>query len=144
MGMHIKPEAIPQTIFCHLIQSPDDQHWEYSVWKSQNKNSKGSFNRTGYSNIFSFILAEWYFIGVGKYQYNGYSSLFQVVLVVNVASACGYTDGHYKALVKLHNRLSPGGRFTVLAFPCNQFGMQEPMVHFADISFNYKCSTGIS
>ncbi|XP_013409653.1 glutathione peroxidase 7 [Lingula anatina] len=49
-----------------------------------------------------------------------------VTLVVNVASECGYTDSHYKALVKLQNTLAPSGKFTVLAFPCNQFGAQEP------------------
>lgn len=47
-------------------------------------------------------------------------------LVVNVASECGYTDGHYKELVKLHDTLGPTGKFQVLAFPCNQFGAQEP------------------
>lgn len=46
--------------------------------------------------------------------------------MVNVASECGYTDGHYKELVKLHETLSPSGKFQVLAFPCNQFGAQEP------------------
>jgi len=49
-----------------------------------------------------------------------------VSLVVNVASECGYTDSHYKALVKLQSELSPTGKFQVLAFPCNQFGKQEP------------------
>ncbi|KAK3089135.1 hypothetical protein FSP39_001117, partial [Pinctada imbricata] len=49
---------------------------------------------------------------------------FQVLLVVNVASECGYTDGHYRSLVNLQNQLEPD--FTVLAFPCNQFGNQEP------------------
>ncbi|KAM9324919.1 glutathione peroxidase 7 [Gastrophryne carolinensis] len=48
-----------------------------------------------------------------------------VSLVVNVASQCGYTDGHYKALQKLQRDLGPH-HFNVLAFPCNQFGHQEP------------------
>ena len=51
--------------------------------------------------------------------------LLQVLLLVNVASECGYTDGHYKELVELQNKYSSRG-FTVLAFPCNQFGKQEP------------------
>lgn len=49
----------------------------------------------------------------------------QVTLVVNVASQCGYTDGHYKALQKLQRDLGPY-HFNVLGFPCNQFGHQEP------------------
>ena len=44
---------------------------------------------------------------------------------MNVASECGYTDGHYKELVQLQSQYFAEG-FTVLAFPCNQFGQQEP------------------
>ncbi|KAG8232611.1 hypothetical protein J437_LFUL010734 [Ladona fulva] len=51
----------------------------------------------------------------------------KVSLVVNVASECGYTDSHYKALKRLHDILSFHGKFNVLAFPCNQFGEQEPL-----------------
>jgi len=50
----------------------------------------------------------------------------KVSLVVNVASECGYTDSHYKGLVKLYHILGYGGKFTVLAFPSDQFGGQEP------------------
>ncbi|CAI8010128.1 Probable glutathione peroxidase 8-B, partial [Geodia barretti] len=49
----------------------------------------------------------------------------QVTLVVNVASQCGYTDLNYRELVELQDEFSREG-FTVLAFPCNQFGEQEP------------------
>ncbi|XP_028589307.1 glutathione peroxidase 7 [Podarcis muralis] len=48
-----------------------------------------------------------------------------VALVVNVASECGYTDSHYKALQQLQRELG-SYHFNVLAFPCNQFGLQEP------------------
>ena len=47
-----------------------------------------------------------------------------VVLVVNTASKCGLTR-QYEALEKIHQRFSPKG-FTVVAFPCNDFGGQEP------------------
>ncbi|KAK6179163.1 hypothetical protein SNE40_011583 [Patella caerulea] len=58
---------------------------------------------------------------------NKYYCLFlQVTLVVNVASECGYTDGHYRSLVRLQNKLGQHNKFSVLAFPCNQFGEQEP------------------
>jgi len=49
----------------------------------------------------------------------------KVSLVVNVASECGYTDGHYRDMVKLQEDLGTED-FAVLAFPCNQFGNQEP------------------
>jgi glutathione peroxidase len=48
----------------------------------------------------------------------------QVMLIVNTASACGFTP-QYKGLEGLHRELSPRG-FVVLGFPCNQFGAQEP------------------
>ena len=48
----------------------------------------------------------------------------QVLLIVNTASACGFTP-QYKGLEALHREFSPRG-FAVLGFPCNQFGSQEP------------------
>lgn len=62
----------------------------------------------------------------------------KVVLVVNVASECGYTDGHYKALVRLQDKLGSTEKFTVLAFPCNQFGNQEPGSYNEILSFAKK------
>lgn len=46
-------------------------------------------------------------------------------LVVNVASECGFTEEHYKDLQQLQRDFGPY-HFNVLAFPCNQFGQQEP------------------
>ncbi|QDY89357.1 glutathione peroxidase [Arthrobacter sp. UKPF54-2] len=48
----------------------------------------------------------------------------QVVLVVNVASQCGFTP-QYAGLEALHNKFREEG-FTVLGVPCNQFAGQEP------------------
>ena len=47
----------------------------------------------------------------------------KVRLVVNTASACGFTP-QLGGLQELHERYGPQG-LVVLAFPCNQFGMQE-------------------
>ena len=52
-------------------------------------------------------------------QYRG-----QVVLIVNVASACGLTD-QYQQLQALHEKYSSLG-LKVIGVPCNQFGAQEP------------------
>lgn len=67
-------------------------------------------------------------------QYQG-----QVLLIVNTASACGFTP-QYAGLEKLHKEFSEKG-FQVLAFPCNQFGEQEKgdnseIANFCDLQFN--------
>ena len=48
----------------------------------------------------------------------------QTLLVVNVASRCGLTP-HYTGLEELHRKYAARG-FSVLGFPCNDFGAQEP------------------
>jgi glutathione peroxidase len=62
----------------------------------------------------------------------------QALLIVNVASKCGFTP-QYKGLQALHAEYAPRG-FSVLAFPCDQFGRQEPgsdqeIASFCDRSF---------
>ena len=48
----------------------------------------------------------------------------KVLLIVNVASACGFTP-QYAGLEELHDRYRDRG-LVILGFPCNQFGGQEP------------------
>lgn len=48
----------------------------------------------------------------------------QVVLVVNVASKCGFTP-QYSGLEEIYREFKDQG-FTIVGFPCNQFGFQEP------------------
>lgn len=48
----------------------------------------------------------------------------KALLVVNVASKCGFTP-QYKDLELIYKQYKDKG-FEILAFPCNQFGAQEP------------------
>src|ERR1017187_4313338 len=50
----------------------------------------------------------------------------KVLLIVNVASECGYTD-QYKALQALHAKYAKDG-LAILAFPCNDFRSEERRV----------------
>ena len=61
-----------------------------------------------------------------------------VLLIVNVASKCGFTK-QYKGLQNLQDKYQSKG-FRVLAFPCNDFGKQEPgeleeIKQFCEISY---------
>ena len=63
----------------------------------------------------------------------------KTLLIVNVASRCGLTP-QYKGLQELYSKYA-NKDFEILAFPCNQFGAQEPgsneeIKEFCDINFN--------
>ncbi|ETD71711.1 glutathione peroxidase [Pelistega indica] len=62
----------------------------------------------------------------------------KVVLIVNTASQCGFTP-QYKELEKLYQTFR-NQNFMILAFPCNQFGHQEPgdaveIKHFCELNY---------
>ena len=63
----------------------------------------------------------------------------KTLLIVNVASKCGFTP-QYKDLQNLHEKYQDQG-LEVLGFPCNQFGAQEPGTNeevksFCDLNYN--------
>ncbi|CAM8902515.1 unnamed protein product [Rhodiola kirilowii] len=49
----------------------------------------------------------------------------KALLIVNVASQCGLTNSNYTELAQLYQKYKDQG-LEILAFPCNQFGGQEP------------------
>jgi len=50
-----------------------------------------------------------------------------VLIVVNVASKCGFTCVNYQQLTELYDKYAESEGLRILAFPCNQFGGQEPL-----------------
>nr|CAI5832885.1 unnamed protein product [Callosobruchus analis] len=49
-----------------------------------------------------------------------------VCIIVNVASRCGHTKSNYEQFVEIYDKYSEDKGLKILAFPCNQFGKQEP------------------
>jgi len=70
-------------------------------------------------NINGIVVKDMETHDVNLSDYNG-----KVLLIVNVASKCGYTP-QYEGLEKLYEKYKDSG-FEILAFPCNDFGKQEP------------------
>lgn len=63
----------------------------------------------------------------------------KTILIVNVASKCGFTN-QYTDLQEIYNKYHNKG-FEILAFPCNQFGAQEPgdaqeIKNFCSLTYN--------
>ncbi|KZS92573.1 glutathione peroxidase [Sistotremastrum niveocremeum HHB9708] len=74
-------------------------------------------------------------------QYDFATLKGKVVLIVNVASQCGFTP-QYKGLQALHDKYKDKG-LVILGFPCNQFGGQEPGTD-ADISEFCQLNHGVT
>ncbi|EFC47763.1 predicted protein [Naegleria gruberi] len=71
------------------------------------------------SDFYSFTVKDADLNDVSMADYKG-----KVVMIVNVASRCGFTK-QYDEIQEVYNKYKDQG-FEVLAFPCNQFGSQEP------------------
>ena len=87
------------------------------------------------STIFNFKMKNIYGDVITLDKYKG-----KKILIVNVASNCGYTS-QYNDLQKLQDRFK--NKLQVIAFPCNDFGFQEPgtseqIAEFCEVNYNIK------
>lgn len=85
-------------------------------------------------NIQDYVVKDIELNEVKLSEYNG-----DVLLIINVASKCGYTR-QYTGLQKIYDKYKDQG-FKVLGFPCNDFGNQEPgsneeIQEFCSVNFN--------
>jgi glutathione peroxidase len=88
------------------------------IYGCDNKDDKSS-NKMDTINIYDITVKTIDGSDIKLSDYNG-----KVMLIVNVASKCGYTK-QYAGLQKLYETYKDKG-FEILAFPCNDFGGQEP------------------
>lgn len=90
--------------------------------------------QNNFNNIYDIIVRD---MDSNKVELSGYKD--KVLLIVNVASECGNTP-QYKTLQGLYDKYRDEG-FEILAFPCNDFGGQEPgsieeIRNFCDMNYN--------
>ncbi len=86
---------------------------------SLNSSAKNSGGGSSSDNIKDLVVRDMNGKDVNLSDYKG-----KVLLIVNVASKCGYTP-QYGGLEAIYNKYKEKG-FEILAFPCNDFGGQEP------------------
>ncbi len=98
-----------------------------------NQNFAGKGEEMG-SSINNITVKDTFGKDVNLSSYKG-----KVLLIVNVASKCGYTP-QYEGLENLYKKYKSKG-FEILAFPCNDFGGQEPGTNEEIRNF---CSTNYS
>jgi len=86
------------------------------------KNSSSEENMAGSKSIYDYTYVDIDGQEQSMAKYRGH-----VLIVVNVASKCGYTCVNYQQLTELYDKYSTSEGLRILAFPCNQFGGQEPL-----------------
>jgi len=82
--------------------------------------SKGNMDWKSASSIYDFRAKDIDGNDISLEKYRG-----NVILIVNVACNCGFTDTSYKQMQALYNKYESDG-FRIAAFPSNQFAGQEP------------------
>jgi len=88
------------------------------------ENKMGIENNAEIEEIKSFFELSAKDIDGNEFQFQNLEG--KITVIVNVASRCGYTESHYRGLKELYDSVKSTESVEILAFPCNQFGRQEP------------------
>ncbi|WJX53935.1 putative phospholipid hydroperoxide glutathione peroxidase 6, mitochondrial [Trifolium repens] len=103
-----------------LILSRQHDEEEHSSHRSQPYKDHTMASQSNPQSIHDFTVKDAKGNDVNLGDYKG-----KVLLIVNVASQCGLTNSNYTELTQLYDKYKSKG-LEILAFPCNQFGGQEP------------------
>ena len=106
-------------VFCSCKAQTNTSNDKQNSGASQNSTNSSIQNKMENKNIYDITVKDMDGKDVSLSDYKG-----KVLLIVNVASQCGYTP-QYEGLEKLYEEKKSKG-FEILAFPCNDFGGQEP------------------
>uniref|UniRef100_A0A914XRR2 Glutathione peroxidase n=1 Tax=Panagrolaimus superbus TaxID=310955 RepID=A0A914XRR2_9BILA len=95
------------------------------------------FSSTMSSSLYNFVVKDADGKDVSLEKYKG-----KVLIIVNVASQCGFTDSNYTQFKELLDKYRNQG-LEIAAFPCNQFKSQEPgceidIKNFVSQKFNFE------
>ncbi|KAF7265885.1 hypothetical protein GWI33_020632 [Rhynchophorus ferrugineus] len=117
-----KPEPKPASRGRKTKQQTEDEN-EPAVKRLKSSDHSGVENNKvdSKSSIYDFTVKDISGKDVSLTKYKGH-----VCIIVNVASRCGHTSSNYKEFVELYDKYNKEKGLRILAFPCNQFGKQEP------------------
>jgi len=107
---------------CFWIK-PRAPHQDFDIFRvgfSANSTAMTESSSEQYSSVYDFTVKDIRGNDVDLSVYKG-----KVLLIVNVASQCGLTNSNYTEMNEVYAKYKDQG-LEILAFPCNQFGAEEP------------------
>ncbi|XP_011307772.1 glutathione peroxidase-like [Fopius arisanus] len=113
--------AVTLLSVCLLVSAESCENQNDDHCMSQDESFNQDKNWENASSIYQFRARSLAGSDVSLDKYRGH-----VLLIVNVASACGLTSVNYEQLVDLHKKYADSKGLRILAFPSNQFANQEP------------------
>ncbi|CAH0714980.1 unnamed protein product, partial [Brenthis ino] len=118
-GGHFAALENPEILANDIFQAVDTFREFHNVGNKPEGTKEVNYETA--KTIYEFTVNDIYGRKVNLDKYKGYT-----LIIVNVASQCGLTDNNYNQLNELYEKYAKSNNLRILAFPCNQFGGQEP------------------